>query len=153
MINFAISRLLFAFSAFSLFVWRQEGHPVCKKLSGGVLAWLSVWSIWPSWCHCHSHSLAVSETVSGSGTSWAICSRQITMPAPHHSVFYRLVLPFWYRLTRVVPEKGPLNGCVCVYVSHLLSVRNYHIVLSPGNWLFKQQCLHAHNVLSVPLLS
>ena len=21
---------------------------------------------------------------------------------------------FWYRLTRVVPEKGPLNGCVCV---------------------------------------
>ena len=32
---------------------RQEGHPACKKLSGGVLAWLSVWSevqtgIWPS---------------------------------------------------------------------------------------------------------
>jgi len=24
-------------------------------------------------------------------------------------------LPFWYRLTRVVPEKGPLNGCVCVW--------------------------------------
>ena len=34
------------------------------------------------------------KTVSGSGISWAICnsapcSRQITMPAPHHSVFYR----------------------------------------------------------------
>ena len=34
------------------------------------------------------------ETVSGSGINWAICksasrSRQITMPAPHHSVFYR----------------------------------------------------------------
>ena len=34
------------------------------------------------------------ETVSGSGISWAICksapsSRQITMLAPHHSVFYR----------------------------------------------------------------
>jgi len=25
-------------------------------------------------------------------------------------------LPFWYRLTRVVLEKGPLNGCVCVCV-------------------------------------
>jgi len=25
-------------------VGRQEGHPACKKLSGGVLAWLSVWS-------------------------------------------------------------------------------------------------------------
>ena len=62
------------------------------KTSGGVLAWLSVWSkmetcIWPSWCHCHSLSLA--------------------------SVKSRLVLPFWYRLTQVIPEKGPLNGCVC----------------------------------------
>jgi len=26
----------------------------------------------------------------------------------------RLVLPSWYWLTRVVPDKGPLNGCVCV---------------------------------------
>jgi len=23
-------------------------------------------------------------------------------------------LPFWYRLTRLVPRKGPLNRCVCV---------------------------------------
>ena len=41
-----------AFSALMLLVGRQEGHPACKKLSGGVLAWLSVWSevqtcIWP----------------------------------------------------------------------------------------------------------
>jgi len=44
---------LFAFSALTLLVGRQEGHPACKKLSAGVLAWLSVWSevltcIWPS---------------------------------------------------------------------------------------------------------
>jgi len=26
----------------TLLVGRQEGHPACKKLSGGVLAWLSV---------------------------------------------------------------------------------------------------------------
>ena len=42
-----------AFSALTLLVGRQEGHPACKKLSGVVLAWLSVWSevqtcIWPS---------------------------------------------------------------------------------------------------------
>jgi len=42
-----------AFSALMLLVGRQEGHPACKKHSGGVLAWLSVWSevqtcIWPS---------------------------------------------------------------------------------------------------------
>ena len=33
-----------AFSALMLLVGRQEGHPACKKLIGGVLAWLSVWS-------------------------------------------------------------------------------------------------------------
>jgi len=27
-----------------LLVRWQEGHPACKKLSGEVLAWLSVWS-------------------------------------------------------------------------------------------------------------
>ena len=42
-----------ACSALTLLVGRQEGHPACKKLSGGVLAWLSVCSevqtcIWPS---------------------------------------------------------------------------------------------------------
>jgi len=33
-----------AFSALMLLVGRQEGHPACKKLSCGALAWLSVWS-------------------------------------------------------------------------------------------------------------
>ena len=33
-----------AFSALMLLVGQQEGHPACKKLSGEVLAWLSVWS-------------------------------------------------------------------------------------------------------------
>jgi len=28
----------------TLLVGWQEGHPACEKLSGGVLAWLSVWS-------------------------------------------------------------------------------------------------------------
>jgi len=41
--NFSISAS-YAFSALTLLVGRQEGHPACKKLSGGVLAWLSVWS-------------------------------------------------------------------------------------------------------------
>ena len=33
-----------AFSALTLLVGRQEGHPACKNLSSEVLAWLSVWS-------------------------------------------------------------------------------------------------------------
>ena len=32
-----LSSLLIAFSALTLLVGRQEGHPACKKLSGGVL--------------------------------------------------------------------------------------------------------------------
>jgi len=31
-----------SFSASMLLVGQQEEHPACKKLSGGVLAWLSV---------------------------------------------------------------------------------------------------------------
>jgi len=31
----------------------------------------------------------------------------------------RLVLPYWYRLTWVVMDKGQLNGC-CVVVTYLL---------------------------------
>jgi len=92
---------------------QQEGHPACKKLSGGLLTWLSVWSevqtcTQPSWCHCHSLSLASQKS--------------------------RLVLPFWYRLTQVVPEKGPLNGCVCVYLD---AVSSWPVTLVPWrrNWL------------------
>jgi len=40
------------YSALTLLVGRQEGHPACKKQSGWVQVWLSVWSketcIWPS---------------------------------------------------------------------------------------------------------
>jgi len=64
-----------AFSALTLLVGRQEGHPACKKLSGGVLGWLSVWSevqtcIQPSWYHCHILYLASvkSRLVLPSGT-------------------------------------------------------------------------------------
>jgi len=94
----------YAFSALTLLVGRQEGHPACKKLSSGVLVWLSIWSevqtcIWPRWYHCHSLSLT--------------------------SVKSRLVLPFWYRLTRVVPDQGPLNGCVCVCVCKCMETLHY----------------------------
>ena len=98
---FACSALTFAFSALTLLTGRQEWHPACKKLSGGVLVWFSVWSevqtcIWPSWCHCHTLSLAAVKS--------------------------RLVLPFWYRLIRVVPEKGLLNGCLSTISIYCLLV-------------------------------
>jgi len=39
----SISQVIIAFSALTLLIGRQEGHPACEKLSGGVLVWLSVW--------------------------------------------------------------------------------------------------------------
>ena len=47
--------------------------------------------------------------LSGARCRLAYVSADATATA---SVKSRLVLPFWYRLTRLVPEKGPLNGCV-----------------------------------------
>jgi len=56
-------QVIIAFSALTLLVGLQEGHPALKKQSDRVLAWVSVWSevqtcIWPSGFHCHSLSLA-----------------------------------------------------------------------------------------------
>jgi len=44
------------------------------------------------------------------------------MPLSLAPVKSRLVLPFWYRLTRVVPDKGPLDVCVYKSVYYALSL-------------------------------
>jgi len=91
---------LAAFSALTLLVGRQEGHPACKKTErwgAGVVICLE---------RCADLHMAqlmpLPLTVS--------CLSKI-----------QIVLPFWYRLTWVVPDKGPLNECVCVLWSHLAS--------------------------------
>jgi len=78
----------------TLLVGWQEGHLACKKTEwwgAGVVICLE------RGAHLHMAQL---------------------MPLPLTvslaSLKSRLVLPFWYRLTQVVLEKGPLNGCVCV---------------------------------------
>ena len=58
-------------------------------LCPGLPGWAGTRKVKPTWI------LLKQKTVSGSGISWAVCksvprSRQITMPALHHSVFYRL---------------------------------------------------------------
>jgi len=78
-----------ALNALTLLVGRQEGHPACKKTEcAGVVISLE---------RCADLHMAQ------------------MMPLPLMSlasVKSRLVLPFWYWLTWVVPDKGPLNGCV-----------------------------------------
>ena len=78
-----------AFIALMLLVGRQKGHPACKNewCGAGMVVWIEVQTcIWSSWYHCLA------------------------------SVKSRLVLSFWYRLTRIVPDNGLLNGCMCLSV-------------------------------------
>jgi len=75
----------------TLLVGRQEGHPACKKTE-----W---WDADVVICLERGADLYIAQL----------------MPLPLNiSCFSKIQigLPFWYRLTRVVPEKGPLNGCV-----------------------------------------
>ena len=63
-------------------------HTHLTAVFPGLPRWASTRKIKSIWI------FLTQETVSGSGISWAICksapcSRQITTPAPHHSVFYR----------------------------------------------------------------
>jgi len=86
-----------AFSALTLLVGRQEGHPACKKLSAGMVI-----------CLERGADLHMAQL----------------MPLPLTvSCFSKIEigLTFWYRLTRVVPERGPLNG---VYVFIIKKNRN-----------------------------
>jgi len=84
---------LFAFSALTLLVGRQEGHPACKKTKwwgAGVVISLK------------------------RGADLHLAQQ---MPLPLTvSCFSKIQIGFWYWLTRVVPDKGPLNVCVCVCV-------------------------------------
>ena len=71
----------------SLYTQQQQQHPFNGPFQG-LPRWAGTRKAKPIWI------LQKQETVSGSGISWAICksashSRQITTPAPHHSVFYR----------------------------------------------------------------
>jgi len=96
-----------AFSALMLLVGWQEGHPVCKKQSGRVLVWLSVWSdvqtcIWSSWCHWHLLSLA--------------------------SVKSRLV--FTFLVPAHLGSPGKTGVCVCVWCFIATVCRSFLILIN-----------------------
>jgi len=75
-------------------------HTGLTALCPGLPRRVSTRKVKPIWI------LLKQETVSGSGISWAICksaprSRQIAMPAPHHSVFdFKFDTPHYSRKSR-----------------------------------------------------
>ena len=74
-----------------LLVGWQEGHPACKKLSDGMLA---------SLCLGQAVDLHMAQ----------LMPLPLTISCSSKSI---LVLPFWCRLTRVVPDKIQ-DGCKTV---------------------------------------
>ena len=82
-----------AFSALTLLVGRQEGHPACKKTE-----W---WGVGVVICLEQGANLHMAQLMPLLLTVSCFSKIQIG-------------LPFWYWLTWVVLDKRPLNGCVCV---------------------------------------
>jgi len=89
------------FSALTLLVGQQEGHPARKKTE-----W---WGAGVVICLERGADLHIAQLMPLPLT--VSCFSKIQM-----------VLPFWYRLTRVVPDKGPLNVCVCVYACYTTDI-------------------------------
>jgi len=72
-------------------ILQHKQHPFNSPLFGTI--WMSRYQKGKT--NLDLLDLLEQQMVSGSGISWVICKsapcpRQITMPAPHHSVFYRL---------------------------------------------------------------
>jgi len=85
------------FSALTLLVGWQEGHPACKKLSGGVLAWLSVWSeVQPCAALHMAQQIPLPLTVS--------CFSEI-----------QIVFTFLVPADPGSPGQRAVKGCVCVF--------------------------------------
>ena len=87
--------LFYAFSASTLLAGQQEGHPACKKLSGGVLAW--------SHCLEQGADLHMAQLMPLPLTVFCFSKIQIgfTFLVPAHLGS---------------PGKGPINTCMCVCV-------------------------------------
>ena len=110
-------------------------HTRLTALFPGLPGWAGTRKVKPIWI------LLKQETVSGSGIIWATCksaprSRQITMPAPHHSVFYR---PDALPAAQPTASKHWLTQCV----------KRHNILQCPIQWRSCSQpmkCQSRHRV-------
>ena len=112
--------LAVAFSALTLLVGWQEGHPAGKKLSGGVLAWLFVWSEVQTCIDQSINQSCIFRVVQATKYfrihwRWGIMHMAQLMPLPLTvSCFSKIQIGFTFLVPAHLgsPGKGPLNGCV-----------------------------------------
>jgi len=98
----------------------------------GLPRWAGTRKVEPIWI------LLKQETVSGCGISWARCksaphSRQITMPAPHSSVFYR---------PDALPATQPTAS------KHWRHTVIMAVIIKMANWLLRKMSFQFSNSLN-----
>ena len=125
-------------------------HTRLMALCPGLPRWAGTRKVKPIWI------LLKQETVCCSGISWAICKsaprpRQIIMPAPHHSVFYRLdALPATQATASKHWRHSMVMSKIIISVRNLSSL-NCRFFLVCWNFSFHQQwhtgseTLYQHN--------
>ena len=126
-------------------------HTCLTALCLGVPGWAGTRKVKPIWI------LLKQETVSGSGISWDICksaprSRQITMPAPHHSVFYT---PDALPAAQPTVSKHWRHSLSIQHVSYFdASLQLYHLFLiSPSTHYMNPSVTITPHIYPIPFLS
>ena len=120
-------RLAMSFTS-SCIEWHTHTHTHLTALFPGLPRWAGTRKVIPIWI------LMKQETVSGSGISWAICksapcSRQITMPAPHRSIFYSR-MPFLPPNQQRQSTEGTYIYIYVVFYQLMGATANMLIILS-----------------------
>ena len=100
----------------------------------GLPGWAGTRKVNPIWI------LLKQETVSGSGISWAICksatrSRQITMPAPHHSSFLQARCPSCHPTNSVKALKAKNKDTCVSLIIEIKTVKWKKCSTSESQWL------------------
>jgi len=109
------------------FIHYEHTHTRLTALCPGLPGWAGTRKVKPIWI------LLKQETVSGSDISWAICqsapcSRQITTPASHHSVFYRPDALPAAQPTASKHWRPIMNSCIMNYDNLRKCVRTYILI-------------------------
>ena len=104
-------------------------HTRLTALFPGLPRWAGTRKVKPIWI------LLTQETVSGSGISWVVCksaprSRQITMPAPHCSIFLQAGCPSCCPTNSVKALKAMITA---VSIKNN-NIHHHHIYLLYQNW-------------------
>jgi len=118
-----------AFTALTLLVGRQEGHPACKKPWGGCGGGGAISPV----------GVAPTRTVGASASIIFPCSITIKKTGGGEEGWQKAECFFWYRPTRVVPEQRPLNGC-CAVVVYTGAEWQWGVCDSEGSWSNDSHC-------------